>query len=71
MAAAVVAESTLSFLGVGPGDVSSSWGTMLRDGSALAAIGAWHLWFFPALAVVSVVVCCHVLADRLRRDDAA
>ena len=71
MAAAVVAESTLSFLGLGAGDASSSWGTMLRQGSELAAVGAWHLWFFPALAIVAVVVCCHVLADRLRRDEVA
>ncbi len=71
MAAAVVAESTLSFLGLGAGDASSSWGTMLRDGSELAVVGAWHLWFFPAAAIVCVVVCCHVLADRLRRDEIA
>jgi peptide/nickel transport system permease protein len=65
MAAAIVAESTLSFLGVGP-STASSWGDMLRQGSQQAAVGAWHLWFFPAAAIVSVVVCCHVLADRLR-----
>ena len=66
LAAAVVAESTLSFLGVGP-NADSSWGTMLRQGSEQAAVGAWHLWFFPALAIVSFVVGCHLLADRLRR----
>ena len=65
MAAAVVAESTLSFLGIGPA-ADSSWGTMLRQGSEHAAIGAWHLWFFPAAAIVTFVVSCHVLADRLR-----
>lgn len=66
LASAVVAESTLSFLGLGPGDAASSWGTMLRQGSELAAYGAWHLWLFPSLAIVTVVVSCHVLADRLR-----
>lgn len=65
MAAAIVAESTLSFLGVGP-NAQSSWGTMLRQGSEQAALGAWHLWFFPSLAIITVVVSCHVLADRLR-----
>lgn len=65
MAAAIVAESTLSFLGVGPNS-QSSWGTMLRQGSEQAALGAWHLWFFPAAAIICVVVSCHVLADRLR-----
>jgi peptide/nickel transport system permease protein len=65
MASAIVAESTLSFLGVGP-NAQSSWGTMLRQGSEQAAIGAWHLWFFPAAAIITVVVSCHMLADRLR-----
>ncbi|MFY9345715.1 MAG: ABC transporter permease [Planctomycetota bacterium] len=66
MASAVVAESTLSFLGLGPGDAGSSWGTMLRQGGELAVYGAWHLWLFPTIAIVTVVVACHMLADRLR-----
>lgn len=69
MAAAIVTESTLSFLGLGAG-AASSWGTMLRQGSQYAAIGAWHLWLFPAATIVAVVVCCHVLADRLQRTGA-
>ena len=69
MAAAIVAESTLSFLGVGPSS-QSSWGTMLRQGSEQAALGVWHLWLFPAAAIIAVVVRCHVLADRLRSEPA-
>jgi peptide/nickel transport system permease protein len=65
MASAIVAESTLSFLGLGPQSVS--WGTMLRQGSERAHVGDWHLWLFPTLAIVAVVGCCHALADRLRR----
>ena len=63
-ASAITAESTLSFLKLGSGSVS--WGTMLLQGSQLAHLGAWHLWFFPALAIVAIVACCHVLADRWR-----
>jgi len=70
MAAAIVAESTLSFLGLGPGSAASSWGDILRRGSELAHLGAWHLWLFPALLIVAVVRCCHVLADQLRGRDA-
>ena len=70
-ASAAVAESTLSFLGLGSGGVSSSWGEMLRQGVEHAAVGAWHLWLFPSLALVAVVVCCHLLADRLRDSSAA
>lgn len=66
MAAAIVAESTLSYLGLGPGQTSSSWGGLLKQGSELAHAGVWHLWFFPTAAIVAVVICCHVLADQLR-----
>lgn len=65
MAAAVVAESTLAYLGVGAAG-ESSWGTMLRQGGERAVFGAWHLWLFPAIAVVAVVTTCHTIADRLR-----
>ncbi len=63
MAQAVVVESTLSFLGIGPG-ASASWGAVLAQGKANAHLGVWHLWLFPALVVVGAVVCCHGLADR-------
>ncbi|MBM4059862.1 MAG: ABC transporter permease [Planctomycetes bacterium] len=66
MASAIVAESTLSFLGLGPGQTGCSWGGMLREGSAAAHLGVWHLWLFPTAAIVATVMCCHVLADRLR-----
>jgi peptide/nickel transport system permease protein len=66
MAAAITVESTLSFLGLGPGATTSAWGTILRQGAELAHLGAWHLWVFPTAVIVSVVMCCHVLADRLR-----
>ncbi|MBL9076705.1 MAG: ABC transporter permease subunit [Planctomycetes bacterium] len=64
-AAAVIAESTLTFLGLGP-QAPSSWGAMLQQGKQMAPLGAWHLWLFPALAIVLVVGGCHTIADRLR-----
>lgn len=67
MASAIAAEATLSYLGVGPGQSVTSWGTMLRQGSQLAHFGAWHLWLFPTAMITATVVCCHLLADRLRR----
>jgi peptide/nickel transport system permease protein len=71
MASAAVAESTLSFLGIGPGQEASSFGSLLRQGVANAHLGAWHLWLFPSVALVLVVVCCHALAERLRRGPCA
>lgn len=64
-ASAIVAETTLSYLGLGP-QAPASWGAMLRQGAALAPLGAWHLWLFPTLAIVLVVGGCHAFADRLR-----
>ncbi|MCA8977143.1 MAG: ABC transporter permease [Planctomycetes bacterium] len=66
MAAAIIAESTLSFLGLGPGQQLSSWGHILRTGDAAAAAGGWHQWLFPSIAVVGTVLTCHLLADQLR-----
>lgn len=66
VAQAVVAESTLSFLGLGPGLAASSWGSMLAQGKESAHLGAWHLWLFPGLLLVATITCCHALADRWR-----
>lgn len=68
MAAAIVVELTLSFLGLGPGG-AVSWGAMLHQGKVHAHEGAWHLWLFPALAVACTVWSLHALAEpRLRAD---
>ncbi len=69
MASAIVAESTLSFLGIGPGRSASSWGSVLRQGSDVAHLGVWHLWLFPTATIVAVVMCCHGLADQMRMRD--
>ncbi len=66
MANAIVAESTLSFLGIGPGVQGGSWGGVLAQGKANAHLWIWHLWLFPGAAIVATVVLCHTLADRLR-----
>jgi len=63
-AGAMVVESGLSFLGLGPGLHVPSWGSLLAQGKEHAHAGAWHLWVFPTLALASAVLCLHVLADR-------
>lgn len=65
LAGAIVIESTMSFLGIGP-IADSSWGEMVRQGTESAALGAWHLWLFPSLAIVALVLACHALTDRVR-----
>jgi len=66
LASAVLAEAALSFLGFGPGTHGGSWGAMLRFGGGQVLDGPWHLWLFPALAIVVTAVACHALADRWR-----
>lgn len=66
VARGVVVESTLSFLGLGPMDQAASWGAVLAQGLDQSNRGAWHLWVFPSLAILTVVLPCQVLAERVR-----
>jgi peptide/nickel transport system permease protein len=70
LAAAVVGESTLSFLGLGPNGASPTWGALLRDGAAAAPLGAWRPLLVPATALVALVVACHRVAERYQPDAA-
>jgi peptide/nickel transport system permease protein len=66
VANAIVVESTLSFLGVGGGAGTVSWGAMLAQGRLHAAQGHWHLWLFPALALTVAICSLHGCAERWR-----
>lgn len=70
VAAVVVAEATLAYLGLATGGATSSWGEMLRAGAARAALGDWRTWAAPAAALVLVVLACHRVAERFRDDPA-
>lgn len=65
MAAAVLAEATLSFLGLGVPPPAASWGVMLNDARA-HLFDAPHLLLFPALAVMLCVLSFCFLGDALR-----
>jgi peptide/nickel transport system permease protein len=65
MAGAILAESTLSFLGVGVLAPMPSWGAMLNDARS-HLFDAPHLVIFPALAVVAAVLAFNLLGDALR-----
>ena len=65
MAGAILAESTLSFLGVGVLAPMPSWGAMLNDARG-HLFDAPHLVIFPALAVMSAVLAFNLLGDALR-----
>lgn len=65
MASAVLAEATLSFLGLGIPPPRPSWGSMLNDARS-HLFDAPHLLLFPAAAVVLLVLAFNFLGDALR-----
>jgi peptide/nickel transport system permease protein len=65
LAYAIVAESSLSFLGVGIPPSIPSWGAMLADGRQYVDT-AWWLATFPGLAILLTALAATVLGDLLR-----
>jgi peptide/nickel transport system permease protein len=65
MAGAILAEATMSFLGLGVPPPTASWGTMLNDGR-VHLFDAAHLVIFPALAVMLAVLSFNFIGDALR-----
>jgi len=65
MAGAILAESTLSFLGLGVIAPTPSWGAMLND-ARNHLFDAPHMVFFPALAIMAAVLAFNLLGDALR-----
>jgi peptide/nickel transport system permease protein len=65
MAGAILAESTLSFLGLGVLAPTPSWGAMLNDARA-HLFDAPYLVVFPALGLMWAVMAFNLLGDALR-----
>ncbi len=65
MAGAVLAEATLSFLGLGVPAPAASWGAMLNDARS-HLFDSPHLIFFPAVAVMLLVLAFNFIGDALR-----
>jgi peptide/nickel transport system permease protein len=65
MAAAVLAEATLSFLGLGVQAPTATWGAMLNDARS-HLFESPHLVFFPAVAVMLCVLSFNFIGDGLR-----
>jgi ABC-type dipeptide/oligopeptide/nickel transport system permease subunit len=65
LGAAILAESALSFLGLGPDVVS--WGRdMSGQNLSIARTGYWHVVIFPGIAISLVVLGANLLGDSLR-----
>jgi peptide/nickel transport system permease protein len=65
MAGAILAEATMSFLGLGVPPPIASWGSMLIDGR-IHLFEAPHLVIFPAIAVMLAVLSFNFIGDALR-----
>ncbi|HXZ81913.1 MAG TPA: ABC transporter permease [Terriglobales bacterium] len=65
MAGAILAEATMSFLGLGVAPPTASWGSMLNDGRS-HLFDAPHLVIFPAITVMLAVLSFNFIGDALR-----
>jgi peptide/nickel transport system permease protein len=65
MAGAILAEATMSFLGLGVPPPTASWGSMLNDARS-HLFDAPHLVFFPAVTVMLAVLAFNFIGDALR-----
>jgi peptide/nickel transport system permease protein len=62
----IIAEASLSFLGVGVPPPQPAWGSMLADGRSMLMVGDWWLTVLPGLCIMMVVLATQLLGDWLR-----
>jgi peptide/nickel transport system permease protein len=65
VAGAILTESSLSFLGLGPQPPTPSWGNMLLEGKQALEAAPW-LSFYPGLAILLTVLGYNLLGESLR-----
>ena len=66
LSGAILAEATLSFLGVGMPPTQPSLGTLIRIGNDFLLSGEWWITLFPGAALVALVLSVNLLGDWLR-----
>ena len=65
VAAAIILEAYISFLGLGVRPPTATWGNML-EGAYNYIESAWWLWFFPGILIALIVLSINFLGDGLR-----
>lgn len=65
MAGTIIAESSLSFLGLGAPPTEPSWGSLLNSGRAVL-LDAPHISIFPGFAILLLVLAFNLVGDGLR-----
>ncbi|MCV2350037.1 ABC transporter permease [Paucibacter sp. Y2R2-4] len=66
VAAAIITEATLSFLGVGVPPTSPSLGTLIRVGNDFLFSGEWWITIWPGVMLVLIALSVNLLGDWLR-----
>jgi peptide/nickel transport system permease protein len=66
LALAIIAEATLSFLGVGVPPTQPSLGTLIRIGQSFLFSGEWWILAFPSVALLALALSVNLLGDWLR-----
>jgi len=63
---AIVAEASLSFLGVGVPPPTADWGSMISDASGWYQYGYWWFLLFPCLALLITTLAFNIFGDSVR-----
>ncbi len=66
VANAITLEAYVSFLGLGVGAPTATWGNMLEGAYKYIQNGTYWLWLFPGLLIVLIVLSINFLGDGLR-----
>lgn len=66
LALAIIAEATLSFLGVGAPKTEPSLGTLINVGRQFILSGEWWILLFPSLTLLALALSVNLLGDWLR-----
>jgi peptide/nickel transport system permease protein len=66
IAEAIIAEATLSFLGVGMPPTQPSLGTLISEGQNYLFSGEWWITVFPGIALIVMVISVNLVGDWLR-----
>ena len=66
VAAGIIVEAAISFVGLGVQPPTPSWGSMLADARTFLFSGEWWLPLFPGLAISVTVIGYNLLGDGLR-----
>ena len=63
----ILSEASLSFLGLGVGDTTPTWGNIINAGTNLSALmNTWWLWLIPGLLLTIFVLSVNFFGDGLR-----